>query len=145
MALARALRRKGFATDLADFTGVATCRMYASWREVVNGFAKNAHEGLGSPGGLVPWTLLLVGGQTLWLPLLPLAALGFLPWMPLVLAAALSLGTRAVLAARFSQPVLGVCLHPIGVGALVAIQWYALGRRLLRRPVAWKARTVLSA
>jgi hypothetical protein len=145
LALARALRRAGFATDLVDLTDVASCRMYASWRAVVNGFAKNAHEGLGSPRGLLPWTLLLIGGQTLWLPLLPFAALGFLPWAPLVLAAALSWTTRAVLAARFKQPALGVWLHPVAVAALVSIQWYALGRRLLRRPVAWKERTVLSA
>lgn len=140
MALARSLRRAGFRTDLADFTAVARCRMYRSWREVVLGFAKNAHEGLGSPRGIVPWTLLLLGGQTAWLLLLPLAIRGEGVLVPVALAAGLSLGSRAAVAARFAQPLGGIALQPIGVAVLVAIQWWALWRRWRRRPVAWKRR-----
>jgi hypothetical protein len=141
MALARAMRRAGFHTDLADFTDVARCRMYRSWREVWCGFAKNAHEGLGSPRGIVPWTALLVGGQTAWLLLLPFVLVG-MPPLPLMLAAGLSLGTRALLTVRFAQPVAGVLLHPLAVAQLVAIQWWALARRVRGRPVEWKRRTV---
>jgi hypothetical protein len=142
MALARSLRRAGFRTDLADFTGLARCRMYRSWREVVLGFAKNAHEGLGSPAGIVPWTLLLLGGQSAWLALLPFTLGGGVPLLPVALAAALSLGTRLLLAERFAQSRWGAVLNPLGVLALVAIQWWALSMRLRRRPVAWKRRTV---
>ena len=143
MALARLLRRAGFRTDLADFTDVARCRMYRSWREVCSGFAKNAHEGLGSPGGIVPWTLLLLGGQTAWLALLPLALAGAVPALPVTLAACLALGARAAAAIRFEQPLAGVLLQPFGAAVLVAVQWWALWRRWRGRPVAWKRRTAL--
>jgi hypothetical protein len=139
MALARALRRAALKTDLADFTDVARCRMYRSWGAVVLGFAKNAHEGLGSPRGLVPWTVLLLGGQTAWWVLVPFVPFG-VPLLPVALAAGLSLGARALVAARFMQPKSGVALHPLGVATLVAIQWWALARRLSGRPVAWKRR-----
>ena len=145
MALARLLRRVGFRTELADFTGAAHCRMYGSWREVASGFAKNAHEGLGSPRGIVPWTVLLVGGQTAWLALVPLALGGAVPTLPVALAAALSLGTRAAIALKFAQPLSGVVLQPLGVAVLVAIQWWALWRRWRRRPVPWKERTAAQA
>jgi hypothetical protein len=145
MALARSLRRAGFRTELADFTGAARCRMYRSWPEVASGFAKNAHEGLGSPGGIVPWTVLLLGGQTAWLALTPLALGGAVPAAPVALAAALSLGARAAIALQFAQPLSAVVLQPFGVAVLVAIQWWALWRRRRGRPVTWKRRTALPA
>jgi hypothetical protein len=140
MALARSLRRAGLRTDLADFTDIAECRMYRSSRDVLLGFAKNAHEGLGSPRGLLPWTALLIGGQTAWVLLLPFVPLG-VPGLPIALAAGLSLGSRALLAARFTQPMSGVFVHPLSVAALVAIQWWALARRWRGKPVAWKQRS----
>lgn len=145
IALARSLRRAGFRTELADFTGLARCRMYGSWPELLRGFAKNAHEGLGSPRGIVPWTVLLLGGQTAWLALAPLALGGAVPALPVALAAALSLGTRAALALTFAQPRLVVLLQPLAVAVLVAIQWWALWRRLTGRSVAWKRRTAPEA
>ena len=63
VALARQFRSRGFATDLFDATDTFHCRMYRTALEVWNGFAKNAHEGLGSPRMIVPATLLLLGGQ----------------------------------------------------------------------------------
>jgi hypothetical protein len=143
MALARSLRGAGFGTDLADFTDIARCRMYGSWRDVRNGFAKNAHEGLGSPRGIVPWTLLLLGGQTAWLAFVPLALGGAVPLLPVTLAAVSSIGARVALALRFAQPLGGVALQPFSVGVLVAIQWWALWRRARGRPVAWKRRSVV--
>ncbi len=140
IALARALRSAGFRTDLADFTPLATCRMYTSWHEVVAGFAKNAHEGLGSPAGIVPWSLALVLGHSAW-PVVLVLSIGMPALlMPGALAAALSLGTRAALTWRYGHSWLGAALHPAGVAVLVGIQWYALTRRLLGRPVPWKRR-----
>ena len=138
------MRRAGFKTDLADFTDVARCRMYRSWHEVCSGFAKNAHEGLGSPGGIVPWTVLLLGGQTAWLLLLPFA-LAACRRCRVALAAGLSLGARALLAAAIRAAAGRRVLHPLAVARLVAIQWWALARRLRGRPVAWKRRTVSEA
>lgn len=141
MALARSLRAHGTTTELADFDSIARCRMYRSGAEVVAGFAKNAHEGLGSPGGIVPWSLLLLAGQSAWLVLLPvLAATGHAAAVPAALAGLTALSTRLMLAIRFRQSRLGAWLHPVGVAFLVAIQWYALARRLVGRPVTWKAR-----
>jgi len=140
MALARSLREAGYLTDLADFTDIASCRMYRSPSAVISGFAKNAHEGLGSPRGIVPWSLLLFGGQCAWLALLPAALGGSVPVWPLALAAASACLGRLLLDLRFRHPRLGFILHPVGVVALLAIQWYALARRAAGRPVAWKDR-----
>ena len=73
LTLPRAFRQAGLATDLCDATGVASCRMYRSAREVWFGLAKNATEGLASPRLIGPATLLLLGGQVLPLVLLAVA------------------------------------------------------------------------
>lgn len=142
LALPRAFRRAGFATDLADATPVATCRMYRNAREVFDGFAKNATEGMATPAAIGPWTLLLLGGQTLPPILLAVAGLAGTP-MALGAAAgatALAFGTRLLLTARFRQSWLGAALHPLGVAAVVAIQWTAWWRERRGLAVAWKGR-----
>lgn len=147
MALARLFRQAGYMTDLADFTSIAHCRLYSGWREVLAGFAKNAHEGLGSSTGILPWTLILLGGQAAWSIALPWAAAAGIASLslPLLLAAACSLTSRALIARRFEPAVApSLLLHPFGVTALVAIQWYGWARRLLGRPVPWKERGVAS-
>lgn len=149
--LPRAFRRAGFRTDLFDATEVAACRMYTSGREVWNGLAKNATEGLAAPAAIVPWTVLLGAGQVL--PpflLLVLAAGRGLGWWPAVPGEALALAALATVAAylprldaarRFRQSLLGAALHPLGVALLLAVQWHALARRLAGRPAAWKGRS----
>jgi glycosyltransferase involved in cell wall biosynthesis len=140
IALARLFRRHGFLTDLIDATSIASCRMYRNWRELLEGFAKNAHEGLGSRRGLVPWTLVLGFGQVL-----PALLLPFVLGMPvagpaLILAAAMAYLTRFLLALRLKHSWFGVIAHPVGTALLVGIQWYALIRRLLKRPPKWRGR-----
>lgn len=115
--LPRAFRRAGIHTDLCDATDLATCRMYRSARATWNGLAKNAHEGMGSAWSIVPWTLLLL-----------CSIVG--PWFY----------TRLHGAYRFRQSFLSALLHPIGVTLLVTIQWYALARRAIGKPVGWKGR-----
>jgi glycosyl transferase family 2 len=133
--LPRAFRRAGRRTDLCDATDLAVCRMYRSGRELWAGLSKNAHEGLGSPLGILPWTVILLGGQVL-------------PWALLVsspVAAGVVLlanySVRLDAARRFRQSWLGALLHPVGVVLLVAIQWSALLRRLIGRPIGWKGRS----
>ncbi len=142
VALARHFRQAGLMTDLADFTPLAQCRLYNGWREVLAGFAKNAHEGLGSPAGILPWTIILLTGQAMWLVLLPWAVLaGHLAVVPLLLlAAAASLAGRMFIARRFESTLRHALWHPLGVTALVAIQWYGAVRTHLGRPVPWKGR-----
>jgi hypothetical protein len=143
VALPRAFRRAGFATDLFDATPVATCRMYRSAGEVWRGLGKNATEGLAAPEKIVPATLLLLAGQVAPPLLLVLALLGVLP--PAILIPA-GIGTAAAylprLAAvgRFRQPLGGALLHPAAILLFLVLQWSALGRKVLGRPAGWKGR-----
>lgn len=132
--LPRSFRRAGFATDICDLTGLATCRMYDSARALWQGLAKNAGEGLGSPRGIVPWTIFLLGGSVLPFVLLPCAPI------PAGIAVVAIYSIRFDAAARFRQCWLGAILHPLGVTLLIAIQWHALFRTLTRQPIAWKDR-----
>ena len=131
-------------TDLFDATNTFHCRMYRTASEVWNGFAKNAHEGLGSPRLIGPATLLLFGGQVL--PLCLLAT----TLSPLALAFAVT-GTvaeflpRLLAVARFRQPLLGALLHPFAICALLAIQWSAFLRSLRQPPAVWKDRSYYPA
>jgi len=139
--LPRLLRVAGFTTDLFDATDIASCRMYRSNGEVWRGLSKNAIEGLGAPGTIGPVTLILFGGQVLPLVLLALAAKLSPTGLVLTLVAVvLAYLPRLVLAVRFDQTVGSALLHPVGVVALLAIQWYALARWLLGRPASWKGR-----
>jgi Glycosyl transferase family 2 len=143
--LPRVFRAASFMTDLFDATDIAQCRMYLNNVEVWRGLAKNAHEGLGSPRLIAPATLLLVGGQILPLCLLVAACLQTSP-SPLtmtycVLGTAAAFLPRLFAVARFRQPLGSALLHPLGICALVAIQWFAFSRSLRRRPAAWRGRT----
>ena len=93
---------------------------------------------------ILPWTVLLAGGQVLPVVLLALTALaGSGTVAPLLAGAAVGLGylTRSLLAWRFHQPFDSVLLHPAGVLVLLVIQYDALARRVRGRPVAWRGRT----
>jgi len=63
--LPRAYRRAGLATDIFDATDLASCRMYERSTDVWRGLSKNATEGIGAPATIVPFTVLLGGGQIL--------------------------------------------------------------------------------
>jgi hypothetical protein len=143
IALPRAFRRTGIATDLFDATEVAVCRMYRNAGEVWRGLAKNATEGVASPGKIVPVTALLLAGQVLPFLLIGLVLAGTVSpailWgaIPGALAAWLP---RWIGARRFRQPLDGAVLHPLGIAVFLIIQWYALARQLLGRPSGWKGR-----
>ena len=135
--LPRAFRRAGQVTDLLDVTGLATCRMYdnagATWR----GFSKNARGGMGSPRAIGPWTLLLLGGHVL-----PWVLLAGGVWCaPVYAAAGLSLLTSVLLAVRFKQGIGAVLTRPLGVAALVLLQWVALAGWLMGRKPTWRGRS----
>lgn len=133
--LPRAFRRVGIATGLFDATALARCRMYTSAAGVWEGLTKNATEGMAKPLALPIWTAILGGGQVM-PAVLVLAA----PSAPAIAALAASLGLRLVLAARFRQPWLSALLHPVGVAALLVVQWAALLRRARGRPATWRGR-----
>lgn len=141
--LPRAYRRAGLVTDMADATGVATCRMYRSGREVWLGLAKNAREGLAAPRAIGVWTLLLALGHIAPWVLLALPATwagGSAVWGPALAAALLPLAVRLDAARVFRQSLFGALLHPVGVLLLLGIQWDATQRAWRGRPVGWKGR-----
>ncbi len=135
VALTRSFRDLGFATDLFDATDTFHCRMYRRAAEVWHGFAKNAHEGLATPRLIVPSTLLLFGGQVL-----PLVLLAVAPSRLASLATLAAFFPRLIGVARFRQSLLGALLHPLGICALVAIQWFAFIRAQRHQPATWKGR-----
>ena len=141
--LPRSFRSAGLATDLFDATGVATCRMYRSAKEVCSGLAKNAVEGLAAPKTIVPATLLLVGGQVMPLVLCILGLASVISPAALALAAlalVAAYAPRLAAVSRFRQSILGALLHPVGIALFLVIQWYALVRWLIGKPAAWKGR-----
>jgi hypothetical protein len=140
LTLPRAFRRSGSRTDLFDATGFATCRMYSNAAQVWEGLGKNATEGMAKPLPLVVWTLILAGGQ-----ILPGVLMLTAPSTAALLALVLGIGFRLVLAARFRQPELSALLHPVGVLALLVVQWAALVRSLLGRPSTWRGRAYPAA
>ncbi len=146
--LPRAYRRAGLVTDIFDATAIATCRMYATSRDVWRGLSKNATEGVGSPATILPFTVLLGGGQVL--PVV-LAAQGlatrFTGWPsggPAVAlgAAALAYLPRILDAIRFRQSLSSAIVHPVGVTVFLAIQWIALVRKALGLKTTWRGRAL---
>jgi len=81
------------------------------------------------------WTVLLAGGQVL-----PVVLMLVSPSTTAMLALVLSIGLRLILAERFRQPVISALLHPLGVLALLVVQWSALLRVALGRPATWRGR-----
>ncbi len=137
LTLPRAYRRSGFWTDLCDARNLASCRMYRNAREVWYGLAKNAREGMAATGQIGFWTFTLFIGQVV-----PFALLGFPDVWPIAAPTVLmAIGMRAALAWRFRQSWLGVVLHPVAILLLLAVQWYAIVRAMIGRPVGWKGRS----
>lgn len=159
--LPRLFREHGMRTDLVDLTDLAEVRMYESANAVWMGLAKNATEGLGAPARIVPVTVLLAVGQVL-----PLVAavlwVAFLVsswvvgatfdnaravvWVSVLLGLAVvaSYLPRVLAVRRFREPLGSAMLHPVGIVMLLAVQWYALARQVMGRPVAWRARSYAS-
>jgi hypothetical protein len=162
--LPRVFRRAGHKTDIADITDLASVRMYDSAAKVWQGLAKNATEGIATPGKIVPLSLILLLGQVLPIPLL--AAWCFLLsmartgagfagdplWTPfsagitvvLIAAVIATILPRLLAVRRFQQPISSALLHPVGILLLLVVQWYALARKLFGKPVGWRQRTYSS-
>lgn len=135
MALMRAVRAAGGTVDFRDGDGVATCRMYRSTRQVVDGFSKNLYAGIGAH----PLALILVLCLYFTTFLLPWVALACAPlaWIG-VLA---NLAQRLLLAVRFRYPMGDTLFHPLSILAFSGIAlrsawwtWRGTGR--------WRGRPV---
>ncbi len=146
--LPRAYRRAGLRTDIFDATDGALCRMYERNADVWRGLSKNATEGIGSPATIVPFTILLAGGQVV-PPVLLFCGLasGWQGWprwaIPVaVVAAVLTWMPRFLEAARFRQSLASAVAHPLGVAVFLAIQWIALARKVCGIQTSWRGRSL---
>lgn len=143
--LPKLLRQHGFRTDLADLTDLARCRMYTTAAEVWQGLAKNATEGIAAPARILPISVLLLLGQVM--PFLLVAVQLFHhKGSPETIAYSLAAVAgawlpRLLAVSRFRQPLHSAFVHPLGILALLAIQWYALLRKTLGGAVSWKERS----
>ena len=140
IALARAVKAAGGRATVTDGTDLATCRMYTSAEELIDGYTKSLWAAFGSPMGSAGATALLT--FTYVLP--PAAAL-----------LARTPGTRALGAVGYAAGVAGRVLvarrtggraadswsHPLSILALdglTALSWW----RHERGQLAWKGRHV---
>jgi cellulose synthase/poly-beta-1,6-N-acetylglucosamine synthase-like glycosyltransferase len=135
LALARALRRAGERTGVADGSALATCRMYDSGEELRAGYRKSLWAAFGSPAGAVA-----VGAALAVVYVLPpAAALAGSRTGAAGYAAAVA---GRVLAARFGGSRGGDAVaHPLSIVVvlgLLASSW--VGR--LRGTLRWKGRAV---
>jgi Glycosyl transferase family 2 len=114
--LARAFKRAGLRVGIADGTHVATCRMYASWAELRDGYTKSLWTAFGSSTGAVSAVCLLT-----WLYVLP----------PAAAAVALMRGRR-------TQALIGLAGYAAAATGRAACAWRTGGRPLdaLAHPVS---------
>jgi chlorobactene glucosyltransferase len=137
VALARLVKKAGLRLRLSDGAGLITCRMYRSWTEVRDGFAKNI---LAGHGRSVPFLLL----STLfhWL-------IFVLPWIMLLFPTArqmgwvwlwlLSVGVRAGTAVATRQRLQDALLMPISVLLMTRIAFQSILWHYSGGPL-WKGR-----
>jgi len=140
--LPKLLRKNGFRTEIYDLSHDATCRMYRGTFETWRGLSKNATEGMAKVLRLPVFTVLLIAGQVLPLPLVVWGSVIWDVRGARLAFAALVFGymMRIVCASRFQQSWLSVVLHPVGILVLLLLQWLALLRKILGIRAKWKGR-----
>jgi Glycosyl transferase family 2 len=136
IALLRAVKRAGGHGVVADGTAVATCRMYAGWSDLRDGYAKSLWSAFGSPAGAAA-VVGLLGAAYVAPPVA--AALGSRVGLA---GYAAGVAGRALVARRAGAPVWPDSLaHPLSIAAfgwLVAQSW----RRRATNQLTWKGRPV---
>ncbi|TRW77036.1 glycosyltransferase [Mycolicibacterium sp. 018/SC-01/001] len=139
ISLARAVRSSGGRTAVVDGSAVATCRMYASGRELGAGYRKSLWAAFGSASGAAA-----VGAALCLVYVLPPAAaltgsrVGALGY---VAAVAGRIPARRWCGRGGAGDLLDAAAHPVSVLALLGLvtsSWFGRRRGTLR----WKGRTV---
>ncbi|HEV7898986.1 MAG TPA: glycosyltransferase [Planosporangium sp.] len=142
--LARAVKRSGGRIALADGSRLATCRMYTSWRELVDGYGKSLWASFGSPAGAVAVAAMLVA-----LYVLPFAALlagslaGSMAWATAGLVGYLAGVAGRVVAARATggRWFPDALAHPASIVAFTFLILVSFRRRQQGK-LTWKGRLV---
>lgn len=131
--LARAFIRSGATGTVGNGATIATCRMYSSWPEVRNGFAKSLHKGFGGIlGSIVAIALIALTGIVPLVYGLTGSAWGWIGYEIIVLSRAISARTtrgRAV----------DSLLHPIACALIIYLLIYSW---IMRGKIQWKGRTL---
>jgi chlorobactene glucosyltransferase len=134
--LARLIRQSGHRTEVALADHLVSLRMYHGFREVVDGFTKNAFSAMGRSYGL---TLVSVVG-TLIFHLLPY--LGALAGEPISIATvAVITITRLILFASLGYPLgSAIFLHPVMTAGWSCIFLRSMWITGIRRQLMWRGR-----
>lgn len=144
---ARAIKRAGLRLRTADGGGLIDCRMYSSWPEVRDGYAKNILAGYGGVFGLLlgtvfHWLILLF--PWVWIGLL---MIGNMPVSSVHVAWAASLivlgiGVRALTAAVTRQRVIDALLLPLSALLFTRIAAQAVWWQVRYGGPQWKGRVI---
>jgi hypothetical protein len=130
--LARAVKRGGGRIALADGSTLAECRMYTSWRGMVEGYSKSLWASFGSPAGSAAIVTLLIV-----LYVLPVVAVLFGQWLGLV-AYGLGVVGRVVSArATGGRALPDAFAFPLSV---LLFGWLVARSHLRRHRTLWKGR-----
>ena len=134
VALLRAVKRSGGRGAVVDGTDLATCRMYAGWESVREGYTKSLWSAFGSPSGAA-----VAAGLLTWLYVLPPTA-ALLGSRMGALGYAAGVAGRVISGRRTGARVLPDALgHPVGIAILVGLTGRSVaGRR--RGTLAWRGR-----
>ena len=139
LTLPRRFRTAGHQTLLFDATFFSQCRMYSSVAEIWEGLCKNATEGMARLTALPIWTAILVGGQ-----IIPALLIWIWPSWTICSALSMSMLTRLILSVRFRQPLSSAVLQPLGITALLIVQWFSLLRASLGGRSTWRGRAYMA-
>jgi len=142
MRLARAVKASGHRVGLRNGTTLVRTRWYTGFREIWNGFSKNAYGGLDYSPGLALVALCIVAPALLF-PFLRLGAAlttGGALALPVV-QVGLILTTRAIASRVGRDPMWSVLLHPVAVTVWAATLARSMSLARSGREIEWKGRT----
>jgi cellulose synthase/poly-beta-1,6-N-acetylglucosamine synthase-like glycosyltransferase len=135
LSLARTLNVQGYSGAVAEASSVATCAMYETNKQLIDGYTKSLWKAFGSPVGTVFTVALLLLTQV---APITLFFCGYTAAIAPFLAVAM---THLLASRRTRSSVLNVFAHPIAALALIALiceSW----RRKSRGQLVWRGRRV---
>jgi chlorobactene glucosyltransferase len=143
---ARLIKRAGLQLRTADGAGLIGCRMYTSWAEVRDGYAKNIVAGYGSvaamlAGALFHWAVFLL--PWVWVVA---EVVGTRNGAPAIVGfaglCALGIVVRALTAATTRQRVMDALAMPLSVLLMTRVAAQALYWQVRYGGVRWKGRVI---
>lgn len=136
VALAFAVRRAELRLVIANGAEIANCRMYTGWRDVVEGFSKNAFAGAGGSAAVLGLIILIAAAAFV----VPPVGLLVAPSAWFAVETALALAARLALAVAFRNPLWSAVLHPVAVVVALGIAVRSFWLTRFGGGVAWRGR-----